>query len=73
MRVNTQHLEERINSLGLKKKFIAEKLGITEKAFYNKVTNKSKFRAAEVIALKVILHLNDEEADNIFFAAGVEI
>lgn len=69
---NTELLVKKINESGLKVSFIAEKLGLTYQGFMNKVNNKTEFKATEVAALQQLLHLTNEEVQEIFFSADVE-
>lgn len=65
--VNTDLLNQTIDASGLKRKAIAERLGLSEKGLYNKVEGITEFKGSELTALKVILHLSDSEWKSIFF------
>lgn len=72
MMVNTQLLNDKIKASGLKKEYIAERLGITRSGFYKKATNGSEFTVKEVniiCDLLSITKLTDKES--IFFAKEV--
>lgn len=70
---DTAKLQERIELSGLKKSYIAIKLGITPAAFYQKIANKREFKASEIDALCQILGITDlQEKEAIFFAGKVD-
>ena len=48
MLTDVNALKNWINQHGLKKGFIAEKLGITLQGLLNKIENKSEFKASEI-------------------------
>ena len=64
---NTDLLQSKIKASGLKKKFIAEELGITVKALNKKIKNKVEFLASEINKLCILLNLSDPEITEIFF------
>ena len=67
--VNTQLLDDKILSSGLKIGFIIEKLGISRQAFDRKKKNVYPFRCAEVYVICDLLQITDEqEKMEIFFA-----
>ena len=55
-----------IEASGLKKIFIAEKLGIDRASLYNKLTGMTEFTAYEIVKLTEILRLTKSERDDIF-------
>ncbi len=63
-----EKLKQKIDERGLKIRYIAEKLGISHEAMYNKVKGKSEFKVSEVAALAKILKLSDRDIRSIFFA-----
>ena len=63
---DTKELKTRINDSGLKLTAIAEALGLTRQALWNKIENVNEFKASEIAALADILHLTESEATNIF-------
>ena len=70
--VNTQLLDEKIHSSGLRQDFIVDKLGISTQAFIKKKQNKIKFRCAEVYVICDLLKITDDtEKDCIFFTEEV--
>lgn len=64
---NTILLEEKIEKSGLKKQYIAYRLGIKVLAFRNKCTNKSHFKPCEIACLCDVLNLSADEKEAIFF------
>lgn len=66
---DTQKLRDKINSKGIKLKFLAKQLGLTYYGLSLKINNMQDFRANEIAKLCQILNINDlEEKENIFFA-----
>lgn len=62
-------LEERIEASGLKKNFLAGKLGITRQALANKIDGRNEFTAREIKILCEELRITSlRERDTIFFA-----
>lgn len=56
---NTEKLENAISESGITKRALASKLGITEMAFYNKVNDKSPFKASEMLKLCELLSIKN--------------
>ena len=70
---DTKKLLEVIKDSGLRKGFIAGKLGITTYGFQKKVENKSQFKAEEIKILCDLLGITSlEEKERIFFATNVD-
>lgn len=73
--VNTEMLNKRIDDSGLKRAFIAEKLGITRQGLFLKVNNYpgSEFLSSEVQGLCELLGITKlTEKEAIFFAKRVD-
>ena len=71
--VDTKLLDKKIEEKGLKKNYLAEKMGISRAAFYLKVGNSNELTAKEIMMLcdeLGITRLSEKEA--IFFAREVE-
>lgn len=67
--VNTLLLVEKIKESGLKREYLASKLGITRQAFLNKVNRKTDFTAREIKILCKELNITKlTEKEEIFFA-----
>lgn len=65
--VNTALLEKAISDSGLKKKYIAKELGMTEVTFKNKRLGKSQFLGEEITNLCNILGIsNVKQKSDIF-------
>lgn len=70
---DTTELKRRIDESGLKYQFLADKIGITRAALYQKINNISVFRIDEVAKLCDLLGIRTlTERDKIFFAKEVE-
>lgn len=70
--VNEQLLENRIVASGLKKQFIAARLGISANYFSQKSHNAVDFKTSEVDILCALLGIKTmEEMQEIFFADSV--
>lgn len=66
---NVELLKERVKESGLKSAYIAERLGISRSAWYNKLKGDSKFTTDEVKALCYLLRINSlREREDIFFS-----
>ncbi|RGD73850.1 helix-turn-helix domain-containing protein [Anaerofustis stercorihominis] len=64
---NSNELLKIIKNSGLKKGYIAEKMGICLSTFSRKVNNKVEFNTKQISSLCEILHINDDERNKIFF------
>ena len=69
---NTTLLQRKINESGFKDLFLAKACGITERTFYNKKKGRTPFVQDEILVLKKIFKLSDEEISVIFFAETVD-
>lgn len=69
---NSELLREKITGMGIKYTFVAEVLGMTRQALDRKLKDGSDFKAYQMIILKDMLRLTDEEARDIFFAMNVD-
>ena len=65
---NTKLLEEAIARSGLKKGYIAERLGVSRAGLTNLIQNRAEFRASQMTLMEEILNLTPEEKNAIFFA-----
>lgn len=66
---NTELLEKAIKESGLKKGFLAEKIGLSAAGFCNCLNNRAEFRASQINALCDLLGIVDlAEKEAIFFA-----
>ena len=69
---NTGALEIALIKNKVTKKELANHLGISLQALYNKIRNAAEFKASEIIVVTDILNLSADEREEIFFASNVE-
>lgn len=68
---NTILLEEAIRRRGVKKGFLAERLGVSRTTFRALISNGAEFKASQIRVLCEILQIDDPaEMEAIFFAPG---
>lgn len=68
---NTALLEEKIAQSGLKKTFLAEKVGLSLAGFRNCCTNVAEFKSTQIQILCKLLNITSlREKEAIFFAQG---
>ena len=65
-------LDYAIKKAGLDRAEVAKGLELSATALFNKIHNKTEFKASEIVALKKMLHLSDRQRDKIFFAIHVD-
>lgn len=65
--IDTLKLNQSIQSSGLQKKFIAEKLELSRQSFSSKLHGKTEFRLQEVSVLCDLLNISPQLRDDIFF------
>ena len=58
---NTSLLKQRIEESGLRRGFLAEKLGISIESFRRKVNGETQFLSEEIVALTRLLHIENVE------------
>lgn len=61
-------LKDVIEKSGLKKVFIADKLGITYQGYLKKENGKTEFKAKEVSIMQTLLGLSTKEVKEIFLS-----
>ena len=66
-------LDYAIKKAGLNRPKIAKILGISVMSLFNKIHNRTEFKASEIVAMKQALHLSNEQRDKIFFAHDVDV
>lgn len=70
---NTRELLQEIDNSGLKKSWIAEKLGLSYHGLQKKINNDNEFKASEIMMLCDILHITSaERKEEIFFVHDVD-
>ena len=60
-------LREKIDTCGFKLGYVAKQVGVSYQAFLKKLNNETEFKTSEVMILKELLHLTDDEVMEIFF------
>lgn len=63
---NAEMLRKKMEESGVSYTFLADKLGISRQGLYNKIDNKSEFKASEISIATEVLHLTRKERDEIF-------
>ncbi len=58
---------------GIKRSYVAHKMGISYNTLTNKLNGKGEFSAIQIVKLREILELDDELSINIFFNPKFEI
>lgn len=65
--VNYQLLQEHIKNKGIKKRKLAELLGLSPEGFYKKLKGIHAFTVTEAGILRTALQMTNEEFDDVFF------
>lgn len=68
---NTDKLNELIRKKGIKKGYLAKKLGVSNTTFYALMRNKSEFKASQIRILCEELGIEDNETVKAIFFAPV--
>ena len=66
--MNGSEVRSRIDKEGIKFCRVAERLGISTQALYNKINGTSEFSNSELLTLKEMLHLSNDEFLVLFFS-----
>lgn len=66
---DSNRLKELIRLSGLKKTYIADKLGISYQGYLKKESGKSDFLSKEIVVLKSLLSLSNKEVSEIFLSS----
>lgn len=69
--MNYELLRAFIRDSGIKVSYLAEKIGMTRQSLHAKLNGSRTFTQSEIMALKIALHMNDEDFMRIFFAECV--
>ena len=69
--MNFNNLNAEIARKGLTKPQLAEKMGISKKRLYSRLSGKTNFKQEEIQKISIILQLSDRDIINIFFADEV--
>lgn len=67
---NTKLLEDAIARSGLKKGYIAARLGVSRAGLTNLIRGRAEFRASQMTLMEELLKLTPGEKDAIFFCKG---
>ena len=74
--MNPEEIGKRVKDLlqdkGIKRSYLAKKLGISYNTLTNKLTGKSEFSILQIVKIKEILELDDEFSTNLFFNPNFE-
>lgn len=66
--INSKLLESRIKDSGIKKKVLADKMGINQKTLYSKIVGATEFKVSEIEVICRLLALSNNDRDKIFFS-----
>lgn len=69
--MNYELLRAFIRASGIKVSYLADKIGMTRQSLHAKLNGSRTFTQSEIMALKIALHMNDEDFMRIFFAEYV--
>lgn len=69
---DSKKIKEYIAKCGFNVKSLAEKIGISHEALYQKIANERPFKASEIMSISDAMDLTSDERDAIFFAANVD-
>lgn len=68
---NVKLLEEKIRQSGLKKSYLAERIGVSRGTLSSLLSNKTEFKTSQVCALCEVLGITDDETIRAIFFAPV--
>ena len=69
---NSKKLKELLESRGVSFSLVAKKIGMTRQGLHKKFEDGSDFKAYQMIIIKDLLRMTDEEARDIFFSSNVD-
>lgn len=67
---DSNKLMELIKKKGYNVRKLANALGISHQALYQKINNKREFKTSEILKIQELLKLTNEERDQIFFVSN---
>lgn len=74
--MNPEEIGKRVKDLlqdkGIKRSYLAKKLGISYNTLTNKLTGRSEFSILQIVKIKEVLELDDEFSNNLFFNPNFE-
>ena len=68
---DSQKFKDYMRDHGYTVKTLAEKIGISHEALYQKIANERSFKASEIMLISEILEMSTADRDEIFFAKEV--
>jgi transcriptional regulator with XRE-family HTH domain len=68
---NVKLLEEKIRQSGLKKGYVAERIGVSRGTLCSLLSNKTEFKISQIRALCEVLDIKDDETIKAIFFAPV--
>ena len=69
--MNCPELRASIARAGITNRKLAEHLGLSEQAFYNKIQGDTEFKGSEIKGLAKVLNLSMKDVNTIFFDRDV--
>lgn len=69
--MNCPELRASIARAGITNRKLAEHLGLSEQAFYNKIQGDTEFKGSEIKGLAKVLNLSMKDVNTIFFDCDV--
>ena len=69
--MNCPELHASIARAGITNRKLAEHLGLSEQAFYNKIQGDTEFKGSEIKGLAKVLNLSMKDVNTIFFDRDV--
>ncbi|MCI6172658.1 MAG: helix-turn-helix domain-containing protein [Clostridiales bacterium] len=70
---NSKLLRRYIEQSGLKRTYVAGKLGLSYQGYLNKESGKSEFTQSEIQSLCDLLSISAQDKERIFFAHNVDV
>ena len=70
--MNCPELRASIARAGITNRKLAEHLGLSEQAFYNKIQGDTEFKGSEIKGLAKVLNLSMKDVNTIFFDRDVK-
>lgn len=68
---DAKRFDDAVQKSGLKKQYIAKKIGISYDSLRKKMSGELKWKVDEALAVSTILRMSKAERDAIFFASDV--
>ncbi len=65
--IDEKKLKEKLKEYGTTMSILSEKVGISRYSLYNKIKNKTEFKASEIARISNFLKLTNEDVNSIFF------